>query len=228
MHLKADAEKTKSHSLFVTFEGGEGSGKSVQCAKLHERFVQTFPDTLAVRTREPGGSSGAEMIRHMLLTGENERWYPVSEVLLFYAARYDHWRRTILPILLQGGVVFCDRFFDSSVVYQGEGRGISANFFEVIHEMFNDPTRSFVPDRTYVLDIDPIEGVNRSKTRISQQTEKEDRFECIDIEFHHRIRQGYLQILKRNPTRCVKIEGNRSVEDIHDEIWNDFRVVLGE
>jgi dTMP kinase len=217
-----------SSGLFITLEGGEGSGKSVQSSKLYEKLTQCYGDQHAVRTREPGGSMGAELIRNMLLTGEVDRWFPVSEMLLFYAARYDHWRRTILPALLHGKIVICDRFFDSSVVYQGGGHGIPRKFFDAIHEMFEDTdsARSFFPDRTYVLDIEPHEGVTRSNTRISQSAEHEDRFERIDITFHQKVRNEYLMILKENPDRCVKIDASQSIEQIHNDIWQDFTAVL--
>ncbi|MDR1207804.1 MAG: dTMP kinase [Holosporales bacterium] len=214
--------------FFITLEGGEGSGKSVQCSKLYERLMQCYGSQSVVKTREPGGSAGAELIRNMLLTGEVDRWFPVSEMLLFYAARYDHWRRTILPTLLRGGIVICDRFFDSSVVYQGGGHGIPRKYFDAIHEMFEDidSERSFFPDRTYVLDIEPHEGVARSNARISQSVEQEDRFERIDIAFHQKVRHEYLAILDKNPARCVKIDASQSIEQIHHDIWQDLTSVL--
>ncbi|MDR0630955.1 MAG: dTMP kinase [Holosporales bacterium] len=217
--------------LFITLEGGEGSGKSVQCSKLYERLVQRYGDQLVIKTREPGGSTGAELIRKMLLTGEVDRWFPMSEMLLFYAARYDHWRRTILPTILRGGIVVCDRFFDSSVVYQGGGRGIPRKFFHAIHAMFAeiDSEHPFLPDRTYILDIDPRRGVTRSNKRISQfaeKDEKEDRFERIDIAFHEKVREEYFAVLEENPLRCVKIDAGQSIEQIHEDIWQDVETLL--
>ncbi|MDR1597441.1 MAG: dTMP kinase [Holosporales bacterium] len=225
-------DNNKGVGFFITLEGGEGSGKSVQCAKLCERLTAEFPARLIVRTREPGGAPGAELIRQILLTGDVDRWLPVSELLLFYAARYDHWRRVILPALEKGGIVVCDRFFDSSVVYQGRGLGLPEKFFRALHEMFEDcAQRSFVPDRTYVLDIDPIEGIARSKTRILGDAKKnlaelEDRFERIDIDFHVRVREGYHDILRNEPERCVNIDASQQIDDVHEEIWRDVVKVV--
>ncbi|MDR1907912.1 MAG: dTMP kinase [Holosporales bacterium] len=217
------SETKVSAGLFITLEGGEGSGKSVQCAKLCDRLKQHFSELLTVKTREPGGSPGAESIRQILLTGETDRWLPVSELLLFYAARYDHWKRTILPALERGGVVVCDRFFDSSIVYQGYARGLPESFFDAIHKIFDEAEkeRCFVPDRTYILDIDPVEGVARSNRRISSVEVKEDRFERINMEFHQKVREGYFDILRKNSARCKKIDASRSIEDIHEDIWED-------
>ncbi|MDR2464600.1 MAG: dTMP kinase [Holosporales bacterium] len=216
--------------LFITFEGGDGSGKSGQSDMLFSRLTDAYPNILITKTREPGGSEGAELIRKMLLVGDPDRWYPVSEMLLFYAARYDNWRRRILPALMQNGIVICDRFFDSSIVYQGFGLGLPEKFFNAIHEMFDLPVasscqqaRSFIPDRTYILDIDPVKGISRSNIRQVDDAEKEDRFEQIDINFHEKIRHGYLKICEQNPERCILIDASMSVEQIHESIWNDIK-----
>jgi dTMP kinase len=222
---------SNASGLFITFEGGDGSGKSGQRDMLFDRVTSTYSDILVTKTREPGGSKGAELIRKMLLVGEPDRWYPISEVLLFYAARYDNWKRTILPTLKQGGIVLCDRFFDSSIVYQGDGLGIPEKFFKAIHEMFDfstpssEQTRSFVPDRTYILDIDPMEGISRSNTRQIRDEEKENRFEQINISFHQKIREGYINVYNQNPERCVLVDANMSIEQIHEKIWSDFQQI---
>lgn len=220
--------KIPDTGLFITFEGGDGSGKSVQCSLLYEKLKTFFPYLSVMQTREPGGSEGAELIRKMLLTGDQDRWFPLSEFLLFYAARYDHWCRKILPVLQQKGVVVCDRFFDSSFVYQGIGRGIPKEFFQFLHKMFDYSAedRSFIPDRTYILEIDPIIGVHRSNCRQAYASQKEDRFERIDINFHKKIQQGYLKIAEENQQRCKIIQANQSIEKIHEEIWEDIQIFL--
>lgn len=225
--------------LFITFEGGEGSGKSVQCARLLERLREFVSedakhDRPLLKTREPGGSPGAELIRPLLLKGDKDRWFPVSETLLFYAARYDHWRRVIFPILQQGGIVLCDRFFDSSRVYQGVGRGLSASFFETLHALFAEVDQGYVsehgfyPDRTYILDIDPRLGINRSNLRQRNMThsQKEDRFEQIDLAFHEKVRQGYRMLAETEPGRCRLISADRSIEELHEMIWKDIQDLL--
>lgn len=221
-----------SQGLFITFEGGEGTGKSVQCALLYERLQRHFADQVLqrplLRTREPGGSSGAEAIRPLLTTGDKDRWLPISEALLFYAARYDHWKRTILPILQKGGIVLCDRFFDSSRVYQGTGRGLPPSFFEALHRLLgetdspsNPAEHPFCPDRTYILDLDPRLGIARSNHRQEGILRKEDRFEQIDLTFHEKVRQGYQALAQAEPTRCRLIPADHPIEELHEALWQD-------
>lgn len=223
-----NSSTSKKSGVFFTFEGGEGSGKSVQSRLLHDALQQRFPHLPVVLTREPGGSDGAESIRHLLTTGSQDRWMPFSEFLLFYAARYDHWCRTIAPTLRDGGIVLCDRFFDSSRIYQGEGLGIPKTFFDSIHQMMLEmiPEDSFRPHRTYVLEIDPHIGLDRSKQRQRSRPEKEDRFEQHQIDFHKRVLQGYRRLVSEDPERCLQLSGTNSIDEIHQQILNDALQVI--
>lgn len=211
-----------SKGLFITFEGGEGCGKSTQIHKLAVELQKRFPKTPALVTREPGGSEGAEQIRSLLTTGQPDRWLPFSEFLLFYAARYDHWTRTILPVLLKGGLVLCDRYIDSSRVYQGTGRGIPLSFFEEIHRMWAQysPERSFWPDITFVFNLDPHKGLERSQRRQSLQPQKEDRFEQESETFHGRINQAYRDLAK-NEDRVHLIDADDTIEAIHHRLLTE-------
>lgn len=236
MFLSGESGKKVPKGLFITFEGGEGSGKSIQCTRLFERLQvsQKANGRPLLKTREPGGSPSAELIRPLLLTGDKDRWLPVSEALLFYAARYDHWRRVILPVLEKGGIVLCDRFFDSSRVYQGIGRQLPSTFFDTLHMLFEQtglPAASphaFQPDRTYILDIEPRIGLERSNLR--QKTvsllQKENRFEQIDLAFHEKVRQGYITLAQVEPKRCRLIPADQPIEALHEILWEDLQNYL--
>lgn len=217
-----------SSGVFITFEGGEGSGKSLQSRLLCDKLRASFPKLPVVLSREPGGSEGAERIRQLLTTGAQDRWLPFSEFLLFYAARYDHWIRLLLPVLQKGGIVLCDRFLDSSWVYQGFSRGLPFEFFDVMHTMMSKVAsdRSFWPDRTYILDIDPTVGLQRSNMRQSKDSQKEDRFERIHLNFHEKVRLGYQKLAALHPGRCRLLEADRPVAAVYEEIWNDFVAFL--
>jgi dTMP kinase len=222
-------ESPKGTGVFITFEGCEGCGKTEQSKQLYAWLNEEFPEINVVRTREPGGSHGAEQIRSLLLTGEVSSWLPQSELLLFYAARYDHWVHTILPVLEKGGIVVCDRFFDSSNAYQGWGHGLPEKYFVWLDQLLNDENSGHpcVPDITYVLCIDPAVGLKRSQARLqagrSLGNETEDRFERIDVDFHKRVQAGYEHILKNNPDRCVRVDASRSIEEIHRDIVEDVK-----
>ena len=189
---------------FITFEGGEGGGKSTQVARLAERLKASGHDV--VTTREPGGSPGADEIRRLLVEGEPGRWDAIAETLLVYAARRDHLRRTVWPALDRGAVVICDRFIDSTMAYQGFGRGLGPELIERVRQV---AIGDFHPDITIVLDL-PIEaGLARAASRGG----KENRFESFDAEFHQRVRDGFLQIAAREP-RCVVIDATQSVDAV--------------
>jgi dTMP kinase len=195
--------------IFITFEGGEGGGKSTQVARLAERLRASGRDV--VTTREPGGSPGADQIRRLLVEGEPSRWDAIAETLLVYAARRDHLRRTVWPALDRGAVVICDRFIDSTMAYQGFGRGLGPELIErVRHVAIGD----FHPDITVVLDL-PIEaGLARAASRGGN----ENRFESFDAEFHQRVRDGFLQIAAHNP-RCVVVDATEPVDTVASRVW---------
>lgn len=194
---------------FITFEGGEGAGKSTQI-RLLARWLRDRKVEL-VETREPGGSEGAERIRGLLVTGDTARWTPLTETLLHYAARADHLERTIRPTLASGRWVLCDRFADSTKAYQGHGHGVAA---DVIDRLFEAVVGTDHPDLTFILDVPVVAGLQRAKSRASG----ENRYEQMSIEFHERLRVGFLEIARLEPTRCVVIDASGSVEAIQAEI----------
>ena len=194
---------------FISFEGGEGGGKSTQVARLAEHLRQHGIDV--VTTREPGGSPGAEAIRELLVTGDPERWDALTEALLHFAARQDHLRTTIRPALEHGKWVLTDRFEDSTVAYQAVGRGLDRSIIDQLSDMV---VRNLKPDMTVILDIDPAVGIKRTNARSGD----EDRYERMDLGFHQRLRQGFLDIAAAEPERCAVIDGAADIEIVSAEI----------
>ena len=192
------------HGLFISFEGIDGSGKSTQTKLLKDRL----PD--AVLTREPGGSTGAEEIRALLLTGDPDRWSAETEILLFTAARRDHLEKTIRPALAAGKTVICDRFADSTRVYQGATRGALRGAVDTLHDVMIGRE----PDQTFIIDMDPAVALSRGLARGSG----EDRFEDMGLAFQETLRHGFLALAKANPDRCVLIDGNRDPVAVAAEI----------
>jgi len=190
---------------FITFEGGEGTGKSTQArhlkAALEERGIG------CILTREPGGSPGAEEIRELLVKGDPGRWNPLTEVLLFYAARADHTERTIKPALADGKWVICDRYSDSSYAYQGGGRGLDR---ETVRRVEAIAIGDFKPDMTFILDLPPETGLERAVRRKGGET----RFEEFEVAFHARMRKTFLDIARRAPERCRVIDAAGAEEDV--------------
>jgi len=201
----AGAEVAHLQGRFITIEGGEGAGKSTQVGLL---VVALARARLPVRaTREPGGSPGGEAIRRLLLEGEGERWDAISEALLLVAARHDHVTRLIRPSLEQGVWVVSDRFADSTLAYQGYGKGVGPAQLAELHRF---ALGAFAPDLTLVLDL-PIEiGLARAAARSAA-----DRFERLDHDFHERLRQGFRQIAADNPARCVLIDASGDPQTVH-------------
>ena len=196
---------------FITFEGGEGSGKTTQIKLLHDHFVSSGAKCLM--TREPGGSPAGEAIRNLLLTGGGDKWNPVAETLLFQAARVEHVERVIKPALARGETVLCDRFLDSTLVYQGIAMGLSLEYVSRLHRM---TLGTFMPDRTIVLDIDPAIGLPRAKSRAGSET----RFENMDAAFHAKVREGFLALARAEPQRCTVIDASKHIEDVWKSIRN--------
>ena len=198
--------------LFITFEGGEGSGKTTQIRLLKEAMEQMGKEVLL--TREPGGSEGAEKIRPLLVSG-NADWDALTEVLLFSAARRDHLVNKIWPALKEGKIVLCDRFADSTLAYQGYGRKDDKELQQKLIDLYQMIAGDFRPDLTFILDIDPEIGLKRSCDRLGNN---ERRFEDMDIQFHKNLRQAFLKIAQQDNQRCHVIQTNRSVEEIHQDI----------
>ncbi|WKL56633.1 dTMP kinase [Asticcacaulis sp. ZE23SCel15] len=196
---------------FITFEGGEGAGKSTQVKLLVKRLRDLGLEV--VQTREPGGSPGAEALRDLLVKGDASRWSPVSETLMMYASRADHLEKVIRPALERCAWVVCDRFADSTRAYQGAGGGISPDFIEQVDQVVVGDTQ---PDLTLILDM-PVEvGLMRAKGRGGD----EDRFEAKGIGFHERLRQGFVKRAAIAPDRYKIIDANQSIESISSDIWS--------
>lgn len=186
-----------TRGLFITFEGGEGAGKSTQVARLVEHLRDRGLEV--IQTREPGGSAGAEAIRNLVVAGEAERWSARTETLLMFAARSDHLERTILPALEAGRWVVCDRFADSSRAYQGAGGGAPAGFIEALDAVVVGADQ---PDLTLIFDL-PVEvGLDRALGRSLFET----RFESKGPAFHQRLRDGFIAIAAAHPERCRLID----------------------
>lgn len=199
---------TAARGHFITFEGGEGAGKTTQIARLTEVLEATGADV--VRTREPGGSPAAEEIRELLLH-HRHAWEPLSEALLHYAARREHLRETIRPALARGAWVLCDRFSDSTLVYQGCAQGLDPAAIATLEGLVVADSK---PDLTVILDIAPEAGLKR----IGGRGEGPDRYERMDSDFHARLRQGFRDLARRHPERCVVIDGDRDAESVHRDV----------
>ena len=198
---------------FITLEGGEGAGKSTQAERLADHLKSVGLDVLL--TREPGGSPGAEIIRHVLLSGAAKPLGAETEAVLFAAAREDHVKCAIEPALAAGKWVVCDRFADSTRVYQGALGKVDARFIRGLERV---SIGDLAPDLTLVLDLPVDEGLKRLAQR--RGAAKPDRFEAEDPEFHKRLRDAYLALARQEPERCVVIDANRSIRKIGKEIWS--------
>ena len=208
-------DKIGTNGFFITFEGGEGAGKSTQIIRLNDT-LQKHGKSI-VQTREPGGSTGAEDIRKLLVTGEPDRWSATTETLLNYAARDDHLNNTIRPALNAGHIVLCDRFMDSTRAYQGAAGGAPQ---ELIKHLETTIIGQTTPDLTFIFDIDPEIGLTRTQSRDHGQ---EDRYENKPKAFHQLLRQAFLDIAKSEPKRCVIIDASQSQTDVAAEIWNTVK-----
>lgn len=194
---------------FITFEGGEGAGKSTQVTRLARRLADAGVDVLT--TREPGGSPGAEAIRGLLVSGSTGRWDPQTETLLHVAARRDHLVRTVWPALAAGRWVISDRFADSTAMYQGIGQGVAAETIAQLHRLIAE---NFQPDMTLVLDL-PVEvGLARARTRGG-----DDRYERMGLDFHQRLRAGFRDLAAREAARCRLIDAANDVEAVAGQVW---------
>lgn len=197
-----------TRGLFVSFEGIDGSGKSTQARKLAEALSARGRD--AVLTREPGGSAGAEEIRQLVLEGPPDRWSPETELLLFTAARRDHLERTIRPALARGATVVCDRFADSTRLYQGASRGDLRGMVDRLHDM----VIGIEPDVTFVIDMDPHRAFARAMGRASGEV----RFEGMGAAMQARLRDGFRQLAATYPERIVLVDGDCGEAEIAAEI----------
>jgi len=204
---------------FITFEGGEGTGKSSHARDLAESLRKK--GRTVVLSREPGGSPGAEDIRALLVTGATGRWSATAEILLNYAARESHLRETISPALARGDLVLCDRFMDSTRAYQGFAGGGDMELIDALERQIVGATR---PELTLILDVDPELGLTRAKGRGASG---EDRFEKKGLDFHRSLRQGFLTIAAKDPGRCRVIDSSRPYEVVASDIWRIVAPIAG-
>jgi dTMP kinase len=213
---EATVKRAPGRGRFISFEGGEGSGKSTQIKTLAERLDAAQVRTLV--TREPGGSPGAEIIRHLVLSGMGKLLGPDAETLLFAAARDDHVRTVIEPALKQGIWVLCDRFSDSTRAYQGRVGQVAP---ELLNAMQRVTIGNLAPDLTVILDV-PVEiGMKRAAAR--RGSGAPDRFEAEDIRFHENLREAYRQIAAGEPQRCVLIDANADAATVAAAVWAALR-----
>jgi dTMP kinase len=194
----------------MTFEGGEGSGKSTQARRL-AAHLQKLGHKVCL-TREPGGTASGEKVRDVVVSGENDAWSPVAEALLMNAARDVHLREVIRPALARGQTVICDRFLDSTRVYQGLAGGCPLELIETLELHIVGETR---PDLTFIFDIDPVIGLARANARSQGHGV---RFENKGLAFHQKLRQGFRSIATAEPQRCRVVDASQSEDDVFQQI----------
>ena len=195
---------------FISFEGGEGSGKSTQIKLLAKRLAK-YGDVIT--TREPGGTIEAEIIRNLLVKGKKNKWSGVVETLLLYAARKDHIDKVIAPSLKKNKWVLCDRFKESTLVYQGYGKNVDITLIKKLDKII---TNNLTPGLTFILDIDPKIGLKRSKRKSNTET----RYENMSLGFHNKIRKAFKAIARLNKKKFILINANQDINLIQDIIWN--------
>jgi dTMP kinase len=202
--------------LFISFEGSEGTGKTTQIQRLASKLEDT--GRTVVISREPGGTPLGEDIRHLLKHAvSGQHMVPRAELLLFAASRAQHVDQLILPNLNSGNVVICDRFLDSTTVYQGVARAIAPDTVKLINEI---AVASTIPDITILIDLDPEEGFRRIQSR---DTEPPDRMEQEHIDFYKAVRRGYLDVAANNKDRFLVIDGHQSIDEVEQSIWNGIK-----
>ncbi|HTB14389.1 MAG TPA: dTMP kinase [Bryobacteraceae bacterium] len=212
---------TTKRGLFITFEGGEGSGKSTQLRRLAAR-LRTEGNTV-LETVEPGGTLIGTQIRRVLLDSKNLEMRPTTELLLMFAARAQNVDEWILPALSRGEIVLSDRFTDSSLVYQGAARGLGA---EVVYEVDRIACRGLVPDLTILIDIATELGLERAHGRNRKSQDVETRIDEQAVEFHRKVRDAYLHLAAEEPNRVRLVDGSRSEEMVEKDVWSAVLEIL--
>ncbi len=212
---------THTPGFFISFEGGEGAGKGTQVARLRERLERTFgPSRQIVTVRDPGGTPESEKVRNLLVQRDGGDWTPTVEMLLYFAARVQMTEKMIQPALAAGSIVLSDRYADSTRAYQSYGRGHKLETIELINRA---SLGGFEPNLTFMLDLPADVGLARSTRRMAQEQDArlktEDRFERIGLEFHERVRAGYLAIAAAHPGRCVVVDATQPVDKVTEDVW---------
>ena len=203
-----DAPSVKNPGRFITLEGGEGAGKSTQIQVIKDYLLSRGNDVVV--TREPGGTPEGQEIRNLLVSGDKDKWSPLSETLLILADRAAHLERVIRPALAEGKYVVCDRFFDSTKAYQGVAGGLG---LDVIHNLQQPVLGTTLPDVTLLLDIDPEKGLRRAQERGGEL-----RFESKTLAYHRTLRNAFLDFAAQEPDRIFVIDADRDVEAVSDDI----------
>ena len=212
---------TTKRGLFVTFEGPDGSGKSTQLRMLGKRLRGMNQNVL--ETVEPGGTPIGLQIRRVLLDAKNQELCPTAELLLMFAARAQNVDQSILPALAEGRVVLCDRFTDSTLVYQGAGRGLGA---DVVYDVDRIACRGLVPDLTILVDIDVETGLARAQRRNHRTQEVETRLDEQSVDFYRKVRAAYQHLAEEEPRRVKLIDGAREESEVFADVWAAFEPVL--
>lgn len=214
-------EHPVSNSLFITFEGGEGCGKSTQIAILASKLKEMGRDVVSLR--EPGGTKAGDMIRSILLSDETGALDPITELLLFTAARREIVTTVIKPALDSEAVVLCDRFADSTLAYQGYGRGVDKAF---IANCAATACGDVWPDRTIFFDLPPEKGLLRAGARLTEDQSGEGRFEEEALEFHKKVRDGFMKIAEDNPGRVKTVDARGAIEDVAAKVFEAVSDIL--
>ena len=213
-------QKGAQKGLFITLEGGEGSGKSTQISKVKVWLEASYPDRELIITREPGGTPSAEDIRALLVTGNSDRLTPKTDALLMLASRVEHVERLILPALSRGAIVISDRFADSSFVYQTITGGYSEAELRDLHHL---SIGAILPDRTYLMDLSPAQGLARADSR---EVQTETRFESKGLGYHQQVREAYLGLATAEADRFCVIDAQMSEDDIFYILKQDLKAIL--
>ncbi len=203
--------------LLITFEGGEGTGKSTQSKLLYDYLKSKTKDVIL--TREPGGCTESENIRNLLVKGNINKWDPITESLLHNAARREHIKNIIKPALLKNKIVICDRYIDSTMAYQGIGQGVNSNFLNILSK---EITENIVANITFIFDIDPDISLKRAKKRDKNTN---NRYENFDLSFHKNIRNYFKSLINTNK-RYILIDASNSIEEIHLKILKSLNNLI--
>ena len=212
-------QSTKNKGMFITFEGGEGVGKTTQINLLKTYLLSM--NFKVICSREPGGTVEGEKVRKLLVKGSLNTWDPLSEVLMFNASRRQHINKIIFPSLHKGNIVLCDRFIDSTIVYQGHASSIKKSILTNLHKKF---CYNLYPDLTFFLDLDPSLGLKRTKKRSNNKDE--NRFENHGLDYHQKISKGFNNLAKNNKERIQTIDASDTIENISKKIINFINLKL--